>query len=163
MQDISEVNFLIFCKDFSGESSKLGWLLCFFNWFFAKQLKTVRTINLNFVWSKLYLISVRAQDVLPFATTAEVFVNTTHGLFNANSLFILSSFHYRLLKSCIANIVVAKQNALGSISPPRSAISNSVLCSLDDRFPVTSGVVLLEISISLQEEHFLWLSILRAM
>ena len=69
-------------------------------------------MNLKFVWSELHLISVRSQNELAFATAVEAFVNTARGFFNANSLFIFLAFDARALKNCIANTVVAKQNAL---------------------------------------------------
>ena len=74
--DILKVNFEIFPKHFSWGSSIVGRLMSFFNWFFAKRLKTVRTMNLKFVWSELPLISVRSQNLLAFATAVEAFVNT---------------------------------------------------------------------------------------
>ena len=110
--DILKVNFEIFPKHFSWGSSIVGRLLSFFNWFFAKRLKTVRTMNLKFVWSELHLISVRSQNLLAFATAVEAFVNTARALFNVNSLFIFLAFDTKALKNCIANTVVAKQNAL---------------------------------------------------
>ena len=152
--DILKVKFWIFLKDFPLGSSIVGRLLSFFCWFFSKRLKTVRTMNLKFLWSQLHLISVRSQDVLAFATTVEAFVNTARGLFNVNSLFIFLAFDARALKNCIANIVAAKQNALGSTSPPRFAISNSFWCS-SNRLSVTFGEVLLEINSCLQDVHFL--------
>ena len=69
-------------------------------------------MNLKFVWSELHFISVRSQNVLAFATAVEAFVNTARGLFSVNSLFIFLAFDARALKNCIANTVVAKQNAL---------------------------------------------------
>ena len=126
-----------------------------------EQLKTVRTINLKFLWFELHLISVRSQDVYAFSTAVEAFVNTARGLFNVKSLFISLAFDARALKNCIASTVVAKLNALGSTSPPQLAISNSFWCS-SGKLSVTSGEVLLEIYNSFQTVHFLWLSILRA-
>ena len=143
--DILKVNFWISLKDFSWGSSIVGRLLSFFNW-----LKTVWTMNLKFVWSELHLISVRSQDKLAFATAVETFVNTARGLFNVNSLFIILAFDARALKNCIANTVVAKQNALGSTSPPRFGMLNSFWCS-SNRFLVTSEEVLLEINNFLQD------------
>ena len=78
----------------------------------CKAIKTVRTMNLKFVWSELHLISVRSQNLFAFATAVEAFVNTARALFNVNSLFIFLAFDAKALKNCIANSVVAKQNAL---------------------------------------------------
>ena len=78
----------------------------------CKAIKTVRTMNLKFVWSELHLISVRSQNLLAFATVVEAFVNTARALFNVNSLFIFLAFDAKALKNCIANTVVVKQNAL---------------------------------------------------
>ena len=75
------------------------------------------------MWSELHLISVRSQNLLAFATAIKAFVNTARALFNVNSLFIFLAFDAKALKNCIANTVVAKQNALAS--PPRFAILNS--------------------------------------
>ena len=159
--NILEVNFRIFFKNFFWGFSVAGRLLSFFKWFFAKQLKTVRTMNLKFVWSELHLIAIRLQDMLAFATAGKAFANAPRGMFNVNSLFIFSAFDARAIKNCIASTVITKQNALGFTSPPRLAISNRFWCS-SGSLSVTSRVVLLEISNSLQDVHFLWLSILLA-
>ena len=110
--DILKVNFEIFPKQFflgvfysRAADEFLQLVLC-------KVIKTVRTMNLKFVWSELHLISVRSQNLLAFATAVEAFVNTARALFNVNSLFIFLAFDAKALKNCIANTVVAKQNAL---------------------------------------------------
>ena len=110
--DILKVNFEIFPKHFSWGSTIVGRLLSFLQLVLCKAIKTVRTMNLKFVWSELHLISVRSQNLLAFATAVEAFVNTARALFNVNSLFIFLAFHAKALKNCIANSVVAKQNAL---------------------------------------------------
>ena len=69
-------------------------------------------MNLKFVWSELHLIALRSQNLLAFATAVEAFVNISRALFNVNSLFIFLAFDAKALKNCIANTVVAKQNAL---------------------------------------------------
>ena len=110
--DILKVNFEFFPKHFSWGSSIVGRLLSFFQLVLCKAIKTVRIMNLKFVWSELHLISVRSQNLLAFATAVEAFVNTARALFNVNSLFIFLTFDAKALKNCIANTVVAKQNAL---------------------------------------------------
>ena len=82
-------------------------------------------MNLKFVWSELHLISVRSQNLLAFATAVEAFINTARALFNVNSLFIFLAFDAKALKNCIANTVVAKQNALALQVRHGFAILNS--------------------------------------
>ena len=110
--DILKVNFEIFPKHFSWGSSIVGAAVEFLQLVLCKVIKTVRTMNLKFVWSELHLISVRSQNLLAFTTAVEAFVNTARALFNVNSLFIFLAFDAKALKNCIANTVVAKQNAL---------------------------------------------------
>ena len=108
--DILKVNFEMFPKHWGVYYSRAA--VEFLQLVLCKAIKTVRTMNLKFVWSELHLISVRSQNLLAFATAVEAFVNTARALFNVNSLFIFLAFDAKALKNCIANTVVAKQNAL---------------------------------------------------
>ena len=109
--DILKVNFEIFPKHFLGVFYSRA-AVEFLQLVLCKAIKTVRTMNLKFVWSELHLISVRSQNLLAFATAVKAFVNTARALFNVNSLFIFLAFDAKALKNCIANTVVGKQNAL---------------------------------------------------
>ena len=110
--DILKVNFEIFPKHFFLVVYYSRAAVEFLQLVLCNAIKTVRTMNLKFVWSELHLISVRSQNLLAFATAVEAFVNTARALFNVNSLFIFLAFDAKALKNCIANTVVAKQNAL---------------------------------------------------
>ena len=86
--DYLKVNFWIFLEHFPWGVFYSRAAVEFLQLVLCEAIKTVRTMNLKFVWSELHLISVRSQVVLAFANAVEAFVNTARGLFDVNSLFI---------------------------------------------------------------------------
>ena len=114
--DILKVNLRFFLNIFPGVYCSRA-AVEFLQLVLCKAIKTVRTMNLKFVWSELHLISVRSQNLLAFATCSRSVRKYSPCIVQCQQPFHIFSIRCQSIEKLHRKYRSCKAKRTGSASP----------------------------------------------